>query len=309
MTIFARATFVACFLLSGSAFAHVTLEKSEAAPKSNFKAVFRVPHGCEKSATTAISIVIPEGVVAAKPMPKSGWKLDITKGSYAKSYRYFGADVAEGAKLITWSGGNLPDDQYDEFTVSLYLTDALTTGSTVFFPVEQICETGASHWTAVTKDGENAAKGIEAAPSLKISNVQQSAAESAKVYTIGDLVVSNPWARATPNGAKVAGGYVKITNNDHHAERLTSATFESSGAASIHEMKMDGDVMKMGEMASGIEIGPHATITLEPGKFHLMLTDLKAPLKEGDHVKGSLTFQNAGKLDVEFVVKGMGATK
>lgn len=302
------AAFAASLLFVNAAPAHVTLEKAEASPKSTYKAVFRVPHGCAQSATTAITVTIPEGVVAAKPMPKAGWKLEITKGAYAKSYKYYSTELSNGPKQITWSGGSLPDDQYDEFTISVYLTDAIAVGINVYFPVEQTCENGMSHWTAMTNEGESSKDGAEPAPSVKIVDTQQAAGGTGKDYTLGDIVVSNPWARATPNGAKVGGGYVKITNNDHHPDQLIAATFERAGSTSLHEMKMEGDVMKMGELTTGVEIAPHGTLTLEPGKFHLMLMDLKAPLKEGDHIKGSLTFKKAGKMDVEFIVKGMGAT-
>jgi len=304
---FAAAIACAC---ATSAFAHITLEKPEAAPKSSYKAVFRLPHGCDGSATTAVKITIPEGIIAAKPMPKAGWTLSITKGAYAKSYKLYGENVSEGAKEITWSGGKLPDDQYDEFTVQMNVTEAFAAGSTAYFPVTQTCEKGEIKWADIPKTGEashdHAGHGGEPAPSLKIIAAAQT--EAGKIYTIGDLQVSGPWARATPNGSKIGGGFVKITNNDHHPDKLVAASLEVAGTTQIHEMKMEGDVMKMAELPNGLEIAPHATLSLEPGKFHLMFMDLKQPLKEGDHLKGSLTFEKAGKVDVEFVVKGFGAS-
>lgn len=301
-----RAAMAATLLLATPAFAHITLEKSEAPPKSTYKAVLKVPHACGKSPTIAIQVTIPEGVIAAKPMPKAGWKLDIEQGDYAKPYKYFGEVLTSGVKKITWSGGNLPDDFYDEFVISTFITEGLVAGTNLYFPVEQTCEQGASHWTTITKDGETAPAGSEPAPVLKIATTQSSA-PATKTYAIGELTITAPWARATPNGAKVAGAYIKITNNDHHPDRLVSASVEVAGTTQIHEMKMEGDVMKMGELPKGVEIAPHGTLSLEPGKLHLMLLDLKAPLKEGDHIKGSLTFEKAGKIDVEFDVKGLGA--
>eukprot|EP01037_Dinobryon_pediforme_P011626 gene11626-11721_t len=298
-------TILAAALLFGvtsAALAHITLEKSESLPKSGYKAVFRVPHGCEGSTTTAIKITIPEGVIAAKPMPKAGWTLAMTKGPYANSYKQYGETVTSGVKEITWSGGSLPDDEYDEFTVSTYLTEALAAGSAVYFPVVQTCEKGVANWVGVPKDGQ-AATG-EPAPSVKI--IAAASVEGGKIYTVGDLSVANPYLRATPNGAKVAGGFVKITNNDHHPDRLVAVTVDVAGMTMIHEMKMDGAVMKMAELPNGVEIAPHATVALEPGKMHLMLMDLKQPLKAGDKIKGTLTFEKAGKVDVEFVVKGLG---
>ena len=291
--------------LCPSAFAHVTLEKPEASPKSGYKAVFRVPHGCDGSTTTALKITLPEGVISAKPMPKAGWTLTITKGAYAQSYQQYGETVSSGAKEITWSGGSLPDDQYDEFVINTYLAETLAVGSKVYFPVVQTCEKGVANWVAIPVDGQAAPAAGEPAPSLRI--VAAAAADGGKIYTVGDLTLSDPYLRATPDGAKVAGGFIKITNNAHHADRLVSVALEAAGMTQIHEMKMEGSVMKMAELPGGLDIGPHQTVVLEPGKFHLMLVDLKGPLKEGDKVKGSLTFEKAGKVDVEFIVKGMGA--
>ena len=287
------------------AFAHITLEKPEAAPHSGYKAVFRLPHGCEGSATISVKITLPEGVIAAKPMPKAGWKLDISKGNYAASYKYYGETLTSGARDITWSGGSLPDDQYDEFVINTYLADTLTAGSTLYFPVIQTCEKGSIAWVQIPKDGQSAHDAGEPAPGLKI--IAAAASDGSKVYTLGDLVISNPWLRATPNGAKVGGGFVKIINNDHHADKLKAVSFDIAGAAQIHEMKMEGDVMRMAELPDGIDIPAHGSLVLEPGKLHLMLLDLKQPLKDGDHIKGSLTFEKAGRVEVEFIVRPMGA--
>ena len=106
-----------CGLSAGSAFAHATLEQGEAALGPTYKAVFRVPHGCEGKPTIVVRVQIPEGVIAVKPMPKAGWKLEKVRGAYAKSYDYHGTPTTEGVKEIVWSGGSLPDDEYDEFVL------------------------------------------------------------------------------------------------------------------------------------------------------------------------------------------------
>src|SRR5690349_7299994 len=102
----------ALFLTTGTALAHVTLETGEAAAGSTYKAVLRVPHGCEGKATTAVRVKLPEGFIAAKPMPKAGWELKTVKGKYAKSYELWGEKVTEGVQEVDWIGGNLPDDYY-----------------------------------------------------------------------------------------------------------------------------------------------------------------------------------------------------
>ena len=81
---------------------------------------------------------IPEGVIAVKPMPKPGWQLATVKGKYEKTYDYFGTPMSEGVTEIAWTGGELPDDWYDEFVFRGRLTD-FAPGTVVYFPVVQEC--------------------------------------------------------------------------------------------------------------------------------------------------------------------------
>src|SRR4051794_3582482 len=92
-----------------TASAHVTLETREAPIAAGYKAVLRVPHGCEGTATTAIRVRIPEGVIGVKPMPKPGWTLTTVTGKYPKPYRLFHAQISEGVVEIAWAGGKLLD--------------------------------------------------------------------------------------------------------------------------------------------------------------------------------------------------------
>ena len=153
--------------LASPAFAHITLETSEAPIGSGYKAVLRVPHGCDGAATTGITIKLPEGFVSAKPMPKPGWTLDITSGDYARPYKLFGSEVKSGATEISWLGGNLPDNEYDEFVVRGTLADSLTPGDTLYFPVIQTCTSGEEDWidTSGSEDG-TPAPGLKLAPAV-----------------------------------------------------------------------------------------------------------------------------------------------
>ena len=128
----------------------------------------------------------------------------------------------------------------------------------------------------------------------------------AEEYKAGSLIIDHPWTRATPKGASVAGGYVKITNTGATPDRLTGGSAEVSRKFEIHEMSMDGGVMKMRELKDGLEIPPGATVELKPGSYHIMMMNLSRPLAKGDKVKGSLTFEKAGKVDVEFAVEALG---
>jgi periplasmic copper chaperone A len=128
-------------------------------------------------------------------------------------------------------------------------------------------------------------------------------------YNIGSIHVGHPWSRATPKGANVAGGYLVIDNNGTVPARLIGGSSEIAGRFEIHEMSMDGGVMKMRPLEKGIEIVPGKSVKFEPGGYHLMFLDLKQPPVEGKRFKGTLVFEKAGKVEVEFAVEGMGEKK
>ena len=123
----------------------------------------------------------------------------------------------------------------------------------------------------------------------------------------GDLVISQAWSRATPGGAKVAGGYLDIENKGAAADRLVGGSAEVAGKLEVHEMAMNNGVMTMRPLDKGLVIDPGKTIKLAPGGYHLMLMDLKGPLKQGDKVPVTLEFEKAGKVKVLFDVQGVGA--
>jgi copper(I)-binding protein len=130
---------------------------------------------------------------------------------------------------------------------------------------------------------------------------------AAQDYTIGKIKIEQPWSRATPAGAKVAGGFMKITNIGTEPDRLVGGSLVDAGHVVVHEMAMVDNVMKMRELAGGLEIKPGQTIELKPGSFHVMFMDLKHQLKEGDKINGTLVFARAGTVNVEFTIRGMGA--
>ena len=151
-----------------AAFAHITLETQEAKVGSTYKAVLRVPHGCDGKATRAIRVQIPEGVIAVKPMPKPGWKLETAKGKYAKSYKLYGAEVGDGVKEVVWSDGELPDEFYDEFVFRGVLTDGLAAGEFVHFPVVQECDGATERWIEIPAKGQDDDELEFPAPGVKL---------------------------------------------------------------------------------------------------------------------------------------------
>jgi periplasmic copper chaperone A len=152
---------------TGLAWAHVTLEVKEARSASTYKAVFRVGHGCGHSPTTAIRVQIPEGVIAVKPMPKPGWKLDTVVADYPKPVKYYDEMLTKGVKEVSWSGGKLPNDQYDEFVLRATLPDGAA-GTMIYFPVVQQCETGATRWIEIPAAGKTVDDYKEPAAVLKL---------------------------------------------------------------------------------------------------------------------------------------------
>jgi copper(I)-binding protein len=123
----------------------------------------------------------------------------------------------------------------------------------------------------------------------------------------GDLVITHAWSRATPGGAKIAGGFLTIENKGAAPDRLVSGSGDIAGRVEIHEMAMNNGVMTMRPLDKGLAIEPGKTVKLAPGGYHLMLMDLKQPLKQGDKVPLTLEFEKAGKVALSLEVQGVGA--
>ncbi len=125
--------------------------------------------------------------------------------------------------------------------------------------------------------------------------------------TIGTLTLVDPYVRATLPNAPVGGGFVTISNTGAADDRLISASSPAAGMVQIHEMKMDGDVMKMAELPDGLVLPAGQSVELKPGGFHIMFMQLKQQFVEGTTVPVTLTFEKAGSITVEFAVKDIAA--
>src|ERR1700712_3923921 len=123
----------------------------------------------------------------------------------------------------------------------------------------------------------------------------------------GDLVISQAWSRATPGGAKIAGGYLTIENKGTAPDRLIGGSGDIAGKVEVHEMAMNNGVMTMRPLDKGLAIEPGKTVKLAPGGYHLMMMDLKNPLKQGDKVPVTLEFEKAGKVNLLLDVQAVGA--
>jgi len=125
---------------------------------------------------------------------------------------------------------------------------------------------------------------------------------------VPSCAISAAMARATPPHAPVGGGFLTITNGGDEDDRLVAASSPIAGRVEIHEMKMDGDVMRMRPLADGLPIPAGQTVVLKPGGYHLMLMELTDALTEGDSFELSLTFEKAGEVAVTVDIgpRGMG---
>jgi hypothetical protein len=148
---------------------------------------------------------------------------------------------------------------------------------------------------------------IRCLASVSILCAVSAATAQAEDVKAGDLVISQSWSRATPGGAKVAGGYLTIENKGAAPDRLLGGATDVAGKIEVHEMTMKDGVMNMRPLDQGLAIEPGKSVKLAPGGYHLMLLDLKGALKQGDKLPVTLQFEKAGKVQVSFDVQAVGA--
>jgi copper(I)-binding protein len=128
----------------------------------------------------------------------------------------------------------------------------------------------------------------------------------AEDFAIGGLQIGGPWARATPSGANVGAGYLTITNKGNAPDRLIGGTAAPATRFEVHTTVVEGGVARMRPVA-GLEIKPGQTVEFKPGGMHVMFVGLKQPLKQGQRIKGTLVFEKAGTIEIEFAVQAAGA--
>ncbi len=210
---------------------------------------------------------------------------------------------------MTWSDGKLPDEYFDEFVLSAFLTDALETGGTLYFPVTQTCETGSVTWNEIAADGQDPHALKAPAPLLRLaaSDVAPLPSMETVISKTGDLTIEAAWSRATPGGATVGAGYLRIKNSGSAPDVLTGVSSPVAANVEIHEMTMTDGVMRMRQLPGGLEIKPGETVELAPGGTHLMFMGLKGPLSAGERFFATLSFKNAAPVEVEFAVAPIGA--
>jgi len=323
---------------SSVALAHTSFVTTSVPAETTIVAALQVPHGCDGKATTELRIKLPEGFIDAKPQPKSGWAIEITRGDYARSYRSYGETVASGPLEIRWKAGVLPDQFYDTFSIQGKVT-GIAPGGALAFPVTQICEGDAKVvWDEMAQAGVNPHTLKHPAPMIEVTAKEEGNAHAghdammmdmAPAPTAGDkpapaaavptaaptamqpaklgaLELTAGFVKAMLPGQPVGGGFITIQNTGASDDRLVSIASGAAGQVELHEMAVVNEVMKMRKLDAGIAIPAGATVSLAPGAMHMMFMKVTTPFATGGQVPVTLTFEKAGTVEVLLPVVAAG---
>lgn len=263
--------------LATAASAHVSLQQPIAESGSAYQAVLRIGHGCDGAATTGVTVRIPAGLDAAKAVPKPGWTVSMKDGS---------ATWAVASKEAA-----LPHGERGEFTLAGGLP---ATPGPMWFKVLQTCGPASLDWSQVPADGSSTA-GLKSPAALLqvLSPRDYSQAQAAPK-------VEGAWVRSSVPGQQGTGAFMKLTSPQ--AMQLVGVATPVAGIAEVHEMKMDGDVMRMRAVPK-LDLPAGRTVELKPGGYHVMLLDLKQPLAPGSTVPLTLVLRDAKGVESKLELK------
>ena len=258
---------IALAALAGPALAHVSLADPLAQAGSPTDAVVRVGHGCEASPTTAVLLRLPPGIDDVRATAPPGW----------------GVQVKPSA--VTWTAlskeAALPSAQKGEFP--LHFTAPRKPGL-VWLKALQTCAQGSVEWADVPPQGKSTA-GMKT-PALLLDVLAPAAYAQARMLPR----VENAWVRSAVAGQSGTGAFMRLTASE--ALELVSVSTPVAGTAAVHEMKMEGDVMRMRPIDK-LALPAGQGVELKPGGYHVMLQDLKQPLLNDTRVPLTLVFRNA----------------
>ncbi|MBS0340360.1 MAG: copper chaperone PCu(A)C [Proteobacteria bacterium] len=250
-------------LAAGAASAHVTLAEGSAAAGSDYAATFRVGHACKDAkSTTGLTVRVPAGFTVQKAEARDGWTL------------------SSSGSEISWKANSpqnaIAGDEKAQFVVRGKL-DAKP--GPLWFKVLQTCDSGSADWAQIPASDT-------AKPEFPAARLMVLAPGSA-----APVEVSNAWVRRAVPGQSGTGAF--MTLKSPAGARLVGASTPVAGVAEVHEMKMEGDTMKMRAVSQGLELPAGQAVELKPGGYHLMLTDLKQAVNVGTTVAITLRFVDA----------------
>ena len=253
---------------AGASFAHVTLPPGGAAAGSDYEAALRVGHACQgAAATTGITVRLPQGFTFASAQPREGWTL------------------ASDPRQVEWKAESpqaaLADKAPAEFIVRGKLTSR---PGVLWFKVLQTCAradgtTLSADWAQVPVEG------AADKPKFPAARLDVLAAGVAPVD------VQGAWVRQAVPGQSGTGAFMKLSAPS--GARLVGASTPVAGNVEVHEMKLEDGIMRMRAVQGGLALPPRQTVELKPGGYHLMLTDLRQPIAQGNSVPLTLRFEDA----------------
>ena len=279
--------------------AHVTLTQDQADAGSRFVATFRIGHGCSGSPTTAIAIEIPEEVISARPKAKAGWSLAIAHAALAAPRKgEMGESVSQRVTSVSWTGGQIPADAYDEFSVLMKLPDM---PGTLSFPATQTCAQGSEHWSGADPAHPVPKLVVAAGGPVHDSMAGMDMSGMGGEAPAAKATIGNAWFRALPPPLP-SGGYFTLHNNG--TERLTLIGAESTacGMLMLHKSENSGGMSKMEDVAS-VDLPAGGDLAFAPGGYHLMCMQPTSAMQQGATVKATLLFKGGAKLEADFAVK------
>lgn len=262
--------FAATLCAATAACAHVTLPAGGATAGSSYDAAFSVGHACEGAqATTALAVQLPAGFRLVEALPRPGWTLTAPP---------VGQGGSQGGE-VRWTAASpeaaLRGKDRGEFIVRGWLP---ATPGPLYFPVRQTCDVGQADWVQLPQPGD-APK--PAMPAARLDVLPPG---------VAPVDVKNAWVRATVPGQGGTGAFMAL--QAPMGARLVGVATPAAGVAEIHEMKMDGDTMRMRAVPS-LALPARQSVALAPGGYHLMLMDLKEPLVAGRSIPLTLSFEDA----------------
>lgn len=258
-----RSLAVAALVAAGSASAHVTLAEGTAIAGGDYAASFRVGHACKDAkSTTGLTVRVPEGFTVQKAEPRDGWTL------------------ATSANEISWKASS-PQAALANADKALFVVRGKVDAKpgTLWFKALQTCDTGSADWAQIPASDS-------AKPEFPAARLLVLAPGSA-----APVDVSDAWVRRSVPGQSGTGAFMKLKSPA--ATRLVGISTPVAGVAEVHEMKMEGDTMKMRALSQGLDLPAGQTVELKPGGYHVMLMDLKQPIAVGATVPLTLRFVDA----------------
>ena len=262
--------------------AHVSLPPGGATQGTDYNAAFRVSHACKNAkTTTGITVRLPPGFNFISAEPRAGWALASSSGTTP------GNSAAEVSWRADAAASAVPDSEHAEFVVRGKLPNQ---PGPLWFKVLQRCDIGVTDWAQVPALGR-AASGLDAAGAGAESNGLAAARLDVLAPGVAPVDVRDGWVRPAVAGQSGTGAFMKL--NAPSGARLVGISTPVAGVAQVHEMKMDGDVMKMRAVTGGLALPARQNVVLKPGGYHVMLMDLKRPVVQGATVPMTLRFEDA----------------